>query len=225
MRRAAAVAGLALVFAAPAQAGEITTMPTGDRFSASTFTIDQGESTVFNNTDLNVSHDVVANQLEGGKPLFKSEIVPARSSGPVQGTEFLVTGSYPFRCTLHPGMEATLEVTSAGTPKPRPGTAGDTTPATAKVAISDSRLAAVRRRRALKVRSTSNEPASFAYVAKSGRTVIARGSASQAGAATLKLTAAGRKAVRKRSLKVSLTATATDGAGNKSSASATKILR
>ena len=226
-RRVAIVTGvLVLALAVPAIAGEITAAPTGDRFSASTFTIDQGETTTFRNTDLTVSHDVVANQTEGGQALFRSDIVPAGSSGPVKGTEFLVTGSYPFRCTLHPGMEATLVVSSAGTPKPKPGSAGDTTAPQGKVAITDRKLAAVRKRRALKVSGTSNEPASFAYVAKSGRTVIARGSAAQAGGATLKLTRAGRKLVaNRRTLKVSLGATLTDGAGNKSSASTTKTLR
>ena len=228
------VAAGCLVFAAAALAGEITTAPTGDRYSMSTFTIDQGEKTTFRNTDLAVSHDVVANQTEGGKPLFKSEIVPAGSSGPVVGTEFLVTGNYPFRCTLHPGMEATLVVTSNGTPQPKPGTPpgpnspGDTTPPEGKVAISDRTVAAVRKRRALKVRASTNEQARFTFTARSGKTTIAKGTASTGGtkSVSLKLTAAGRRLVaRARTLKVKLTAKVTDTVGNSSNASASRTLR
>ena len=231
---AAVVAVACLVFAATALAGEITTAPTGDRFSSSTFTIDQGEKTTFRNTDLTVSHDVVSNGTEGGKPLFKSEIVPAGSSGPVEGTEFLVTGSYPFRCTLHPGMTATLNVTSNGTPQPKPGTPpsptspGDTTPAEGKVAIADRTVAAVRKRKALKVRARTNEEAKFAFTAKSGRTVIARGTTTVTDSKTvsLRLTRAGRRLVaRARSLKVKVTAKVTDTVGNSSSASASRTLR
>ena len=229
MRRALLAAGLLLAFAAPAQAGEITTMPTGDRFSSSTFTIDQGESTTFRNTDLAVSHNVVANGTEGGKPLFESDIIDAGASGPVRGTEFLVTGSYPFRCTLHPGMDATLVVSSAGTPKPKPGSAGDTTPAQGSVAIADSRIAPVLKRRALKVRATTNEAAKFVFTAKSGRTTIAKGSADVADSKTvsLRLTRAGRRLLSraKRRVKVTVSAAITDGAGNSSSASKSRYLR
>ncbi len=223
-----------LVFAAAAIAGEITTAPTGDRFSMSTFTIDQGEKTTFRNTDLAVSHDVVSNGTEGGKPLFRSEIINAGSSGPVAGTEFLVTGSYPFRCTLHPGMDATLVVTGNGTPQPKPGTPpsptspGDTTAPEGKVAISDRRVSAVRKRKALKVRATTNEQAKFTFTAKSGRTTIAKGTASMADAksVSLKLTAAGRRlAARARTLKVKVTAKVTDTVGNSSRASASRTLR
>jgi len=238
VRRRGTVALIVLVaclaFAAVAIAGEITTAPTGDRFSASEFTIDQGEKTTFRNTDLRVSHDVVSNQTEGGKPLFRSEIVPAGSSGPVEGTEFLVTGRYPFRCTLHPGMEATLVVTANGTPAPKPGTPpsptspGDTTPAEGKVAIADRRVTAVRRRKALRVRASSNEEAKFAFTAKSGRTTIARGSTTVTDSKTvsLRLTRAGRRLVaRARTLKVKVTAKVTDTVGNTSSASASRTLR
>ena len=36
----------------------------------------------------------------------------------------MTTGSYEFFCSIHPGMEATLEVTSAGTPVERPQAEG-----------------------------------------------------------------------------------------------------
>lgn len=223
-----------LVFAAAAIAGEITATPTGDRFSSSSFTIDQGEKTTFRNTDLAVSHNVVANGAEGGKPLFDSDVIDAGSSGPVRGTEFLVTGSYPFSCTLHPGMDSTLVVTANGTPQPKPGTPpsptspGDTTAPEGKVAISDRRVSAVRKRRALKVRATTNEQAKFTFTAKSGRTTIAKGTASVADAksVSLRLTAAGRRLVaRARTLKVKVTAKVTDTIGNSSSASASRTLR
>jgi plastocyanin len=231
-RRAAlalALSSTGLLFAAPALAdGEITAAPTGDRFSSSSFAIDQGEKTNFRNSDIAVSHNVVANTTEGGKPLFESDVIDAGASGPVRGTEFLVTGSYPFRCTLHPGMDATLVVSSAGTPQPKPGAPGDTTPAEAKVAISDSKIAAVYKRKALKVKATTNEAAKFAFTAKSGSKTIATGSADVADAksVSLKLNAAGRKLFKRaRKVKVTLTAAVSDGAGNASSASATRTLK
>ena len=238
MRRRAAVAAtvlaLSLVFAAVALAGEITSAPTGDRFSSSTFTIDQGETTVFRNTDLAVSHNVVANGTEDGKPLFESDIIDAGASGPVRGTEFLVTGSYPFRCTLHPGMDATLVVSGNGTPQPKPGTPpsptspGDTTPAVGKVAIADRKLSAVRKRKAIRVRATTNERAKFVFTVKSGPKTIAKGTATVDDSRTvaLKLTSTGRRLVAKaRSLKVKVTAKITDTIGNASSASASRTLR
>lgn len=222
---AVALSSLGLLFAAPALAeGEITATPTGNRFSSSTFTIDQGEKTTFRNTDLTIAHNVVSNT----KGLFESDIVDAGKTGPVRGTEFLTTGSYPFRCTLHPGMDATLVVTSAGTPQPRPGSAGDTTPAAARVSISDSRIAPVLRRRALKVRATSSEQATFVFTARSGRTTIAKGTAAVATskAVALRLTARGRRLLaRAKRARVTVAAIVTDGAGNKSSANASKTLR
>lgn len=230
MRRRALLAvplsSLGLLFAATALAeGEITTAPTGNRFSSSTFTIDQGEKTLFRNTDVTVAHNVVS-RADGA---FESDIIDAGASGPVRGTEFLVTGNYPFVCTLHPGMEATLVVTSAGTPQPRPGTPGDTAPATVNVAIADSRIRPVLKRKALRVRATSDEVATFALTAKSGRTTVAKGRSSvPAGTKTvaLKLTSAGRRLLaRAKRAKVTVTAAVTDGAGNKSSDSASKTLK
>lgn len=111
-----------LCLLAPASAwaaGTITARPV-NQFGAAVTTIDQGERVTLQNYDL-AGHDVTSNQTgDSGAPLFRSGLVAPGGSGPVEGTEYLTTGSYDFFCSVHPGMEATLEVTSAGTPVPRP---------------------------------------------------------------------------------------------------------
>ena len=111
---------VSLVAAATAWADETISTRPPNQFAAAVTTIDQGEKVTLRNTDI-AGHDVTSTRTgDDGKPLFKSEIVSPGGSGPVVGTEYLMTGTYPFVCTIHPGMEATLEVTSAGTPVPRP---------------------------------------------------------------------------------------------------------
>jgi len=52
-----------------------------------------------------------------GEPFFATELT--RSSLPVNGTQYLDRGVYPFFCSIHDGMTSTLNVNS-GTPLPRP---------------------------------------------------------------------------------------------------------
>ena len=54
-----------------------------------------------------------------GGPLFFSTLVQAGETRAVRGTEYLSAGSYDFVCTLHNGMNGTLEV-SGGQPTARP---------------------------------------------------------------------------------------------------------
>ncbi len=49
--------------------------------------------------------------------LFSSATIPSGST-PVNGTQFLSAGSYPFSCTVHPGMNGTLNVVGAPLPAP-----------------------------------------------------------------------------------------------------------
>jgi plastocyanin len=75
--------------------------------------IPQGTSITYTNVDLPL-HDVIARQNgPDGKPLFASRLVSLGQSAPVLGVEALPPGSYPFTCSLHNGMNATLEVVAA----------------------------------------------------------------------------------------------------------------
>lgn len=202
--------------------GTITARPPNE-FAAPVTTIDQGEKVSLNNIDI-VAHDVSSQRKsDDGKPLFRSELVDPGSSGPVMGTEYLVTGDYPFICTIHPGMDATLKVTSDGEPEPKP----EPPKVTVKIASGD--LQRVVRDGKLKLRVTSTK-ASVKLVARMKRTKL--GSATvdfgRQGARTvaLKLSKAGRKALRGRSsAKVSATATAVDAAGQSAKSTATRTLR
>lgn len=125
VRRGLALALLVtLLGAAAAWADETITARPVNQFASAVTTIDQGEKVTLRNLDLS-GHDVTAADTgDDGKPLFASALINPGGSGPVAGTEYLVTGSYPFVCSIHPGMDATLEVTSAGTPAERPQSEG-----------------------------------------------------------------------------------------------------
>jgi plastocyanin len=201
---------------------------------------DQGEEVTFQNLDL-VDHDVVAEgKGPDNQPLFRSGLVSRGGSTPVAGTEFLTSGSYAFFCSLHPNMRGSLTVTSAGTPKPRPGGGGsgspapapapassgaqsaDTTAPSVKLRFADRRLRTVRRRRAVRVRVTSNEPATIGLTIRSGGRTI--------GGTTVRMTAAGTRTFRVRlrrpaRSRLSVEAHAADAAGNASHGRARTRLR
>jgi hypothetical protein len=83
----------------------------------------------------------------------------------------------------------------------------------------------VRKRRSLQLAVTSDEPVTLTIIARSGKTVVAKGSAKLTKAGTrklsLKLTKAGLKAAKGRKpVAIAVEAAARDAAGNSSSASA-----
>jgi plastocyanin len=208
---AAAIASLLVAGVAWAD-GTITARPV-NMFAQAVTTIDQGEKVTFNNSDI-AGHDVTAHHRgDDGKPLFRSELVSAGGSGPVRGTEYLTTGTYDFFCSIHPGMEAKLEVTSAGTPVPRPEPSG----LAVKVVSKDLQRVVDSRR--LKLRVTSAKASvTVGARAKTSKSSIALGSKkltfTEQGTqrVTLKLSDSARKALRKRrSAKLIATATATSG--------------
>ena len=90
-----------------------------DTYSASTYTIDQGEVAQLQVTGS--SHNVTAHQNgPDGKALFFTPTISGGSAG-VNGTQYLTAGSYTFFCSVHPStMQATLQVTGNGTPQARP---------------------------------------------------------------------------------------------------------
>ena len=217
----AAVMGAWLVAPATHAQAQIVAGPPS-LFLVSEATIDQGGSLTFTNYDV-ITHDVTARGLgPDGKPLFFSPLTGAGGSANVDGTEYLTAGSYAFLCSIHPDMQGTLRVTSAGTPLARPGRprpSTDTRPPSLRMKVLDRRMSRVRRKRALRVRVTSDEAASIRLTARAKGKKLAAGAGKLArrGSVTvrLRLTRAGKRLVkRSRRLRVSIVATARDAAGN-----------
>src|SRR5206468_1331032 len=96
--------------------------------------------------------------------LFETGLIGTNEEKFVEGSQYLTTGNYEFFCTLHPNMTGTLHVTSAGTPVPRPGSAGDHTPADVTVAIVKAKLSKVVKKKKLAVKITLSEDADVKLV-------------------------------------------------------------
>jgi plastocyanin len=110
---AMAYAGFAL-----AASDTIVAEPT-DTYSAPTYNADQGSLVPFQNNG--GSHNVTARQNgPDGKALFRTATISG-GTVPVDGSQYLTSGDYPFFCTVHPTtMQGTLRVTGAGAPQARP---------------------------------------------------------------------------------------------------------
>jgi plastocyanin len=211
-----------------------------NQFFQGDVTIAQGDAITFTNFDT-VPHDVTATAKGGdGKPVFQSAQVGAGQSAPVAGVEYLTSGSYPYICSIHPFMKGTITVSSAGAPKPRPGAgssppsgspaAADTTAPSLTVKLLDTKRSQVRKRRSLQISVTMNEPATVAITARSGTTVVAKGSAKLTKAATrklsVKLTRAGINATKRSNhLAITVAVDAKDSAGNAAHTQASGKLR
>lgn len=116
----ALVAFGAMVYAGIALAASQTIVGQIDStYSLPTYTTDQGEVVPFQVTG--DTHNVTARQNgSDGKALFVSPTISGGTTA-VQGTQYLSAGDYTFYCTIHPTtMQATLHVTSNGTPQARP---------------------------------------------------------------------------------------------------------
>jgi plastocyanin len=204
---------VSLVAAATAWADETITARTPNQFASAVTTIDQGEKVTLRNMDI-AGHDVIAHHAgDDGKPLFRSDLIAPGASGPVRGTQYLVTGSYDFFCSVHPGMDAVLKVTSAGTPVPRP----EPTEVRVKVLSTDLQRVVESGKLKLGVRSVKGS-VTVAARAKAGDSSIALGSKKvkfeEEGSrrVALKLSDSARKALRKRrSAKLIAIATASSG--------------
>ena len=204
-------------------------------------TIPQGEEVTFQNGDT-LGHDVTANdKAADGKPLFASALIGVGESAPVEGVEFLTTGAYGYICSAHPYMTGTITVSSEGTPKPRPGggggtspppsaPAGDTASPAVTVKVLDTKRSRVRKRRSLQLSVKVDEPVTATIKAVSGRTTVASGRAKLGKAGTkkiaVKLTKAGLKLAKGRKpVRISVTVSAKDAAGNAGEDSASGRLR
>jgi plastocyanin len=173
----------------------------GDTFTAATYTTDQGEVVPFNVTGS--SHNVTAHQNgPDGKALFRTPTISGGTTG-VQGTQYLSAGSYTFFCSVHPStMQATLTVTSNGTPQARPS---------AQLSVRSRKLSKVSKK-GVQVAITSTAKVDGAsLVAKLGKATIGQISSLSLAAgqqfATVKLTKAGKSKLSKKS-KASVTVTA-----------------
>jgi len=171
-------------------------------FSATTYTIDQGEVGQLQVTGS--THNVTARQSgPDGQALFRTPTISGGSTG-VQGTQFLSAGDYTFFCTVHPTtMQATLHVTSNGAPQARPS---------AQLSVRSKKLAKVAKKGILVALTTTAKVDGASLVAKLGKTTIGKvdGLSLAAGQqfVTLKLSKAGKSALKKKK-KASVTVTAT----------------
>jgi plastocyanin len=129
-----------------------------------------------------------------GQPLFRTELT--RASIPVPGTQYLPQGSYPFICTIHSGMAATLNVNS-GTPKPRPAVS---------LRLKSKSLEQVERSRRLRVRVAfdvaggliAGVPETARVEARLGKTTIADGEATSSRTLSMRVTKKGAKKLASR---------------------------
>jgi plastocyanin len=241
----AAIAGLMLAAPASALADKQIDATPPNRFSASEYTVDQGEKLVFHNGDT-VAHDVTATSQRDGKPLFKSDTTDAGKTTVVDGSQYLTEGHYDFICSIHPNMKASLHVTGTGTPATRPGAAGpagstqtdsaDKTAPSLGVKLLSQRLKAVRRGHVLRVRVTVGEEAHVVLKAvarpKAGGPLVTVAKAeTHANKGTRRvsvpLTGAGRRALsgKRSTLAVIVTVKAIDLAGNKTTEQYGRTLR
>ena len=120
-----ALVGVLVLGAAATQAFATITQPVVAEDSTSFLEeggVDGGDQGTFMNNDDSATHNVTANGRGPDKgPLFKTGNTPANTIRAIRGTEFLTTGNYAFRCTIHPVMEGTLTVDEARGPAlPRP---------------------------------------------------------------------------------------------------------
>jgi plastocyanin len=148
-----------------------------------------------------------------GKPLFRSADITS-GSAPVNGTQYVAQGVYPFVCTIHIGMNSSLNV-NAGTPLPRPAV-------TAK-AVKGTKLAAVVKKGKLPVKLTvSNGGAATVTVLLGKKQVGAsKQPVTKSGTTSIPLSAKGKAALAKKKKKVTLTLNASIDFGSPVSAKAT----
>lgn len=123
LRRTALAVPLAVVFLAlaPAAAWGVADVirNSGNAFDRSTYYSDQGDLVQYEHTG-GAPHNVRSTQYSDGERLFSSDTIKAGTT-PVEGTQYLAPGTYPFICTVHPSqMSADLVVRATGAPPPGP---------------------------------------------------------------------------------------------------------
>jgi plastocyanin len=197
-----AVAGVLFAGGLAFAASETIVGTGGDLFTQPTYTADQGEVVQLQVTG--DTHNATARQPgPDGDALFRSPTISGGFAG-VQGTQYLSAGDYTFYCTVHPTtMQATLHVTSNGTPQTRPS---------AQLSVRSKKLAKVSKKGILVAITTTAKVDGASLVAKLGKSTIGKvdGLSLAAGQqfATVKLSKAGKSKLSKKS-KASVSVTAT----------------
>jgi plastocyanin len=188
-RRGGALAGAACaallgLWAAVAWGAPASIVGTGtDQFDAASYAHDGGTVAQLTVTGSNHNATASANGPDG-KALFRSNTITGGTT-PVNGTQYLSAGSYPFICTIHPNMQATLNVTGSGLPRP-----------TVDLAITSRKLTKVLKKGKLAVKATTTGGPEVGLRAALGKRPLAAGTLPAGGTkAVLKLTKAGRQAL------------------------------
>jgi plastocyanin len=184
-------------------AENITTETDSQSFSKPEFHANEGERPLLVGNGIDFHNVTGKGRGPDGRRLFRSRDIRSGTS-PVDGVQYLAAGTYPFECTLHLGMEATLIVDSAGTPKARPRVVA---------AVLRQTLERVRRTGRLRIRLRSSTGAQdVAVTARGAGALLARGSNIDLGKGAsrvirLPLTRRGRAALAgRRAAKISLRA-------------------
>jgi plastocyanin len=192
----------AMVYAGFALAASQTIVGQVDStFNQPTYTTDQGEVVPFQVTG--DQHNVTANSKgPDSQALFRSPTISGGTTG-VQGTQYLTPGDYTFFCTIHPTtMQATLHVTSNGTPQARP---------TAQVSVRSKKLSKVTKKGIQVAINASAKVDGAALTAKLGKATIGKVSGLSLAAGqqsvTVKLSKSGKSKLSKKS-KASVSVTA-----------------
>lgn len=195
-----AVAGpVALIPAGSAGAVTIDAAAECCSFVGSPFSQAAGTEAQFSNPGApnRVPHNVYSKGVgpDGGSLFYSKTIGPGMST-PVDGTEYLPAGRYPFLCTLHSGMNGILDVTG-GTPVARPKVSPT---------IRSRSLSAVRSKGAVELSlkaSASTGPVTVT-VSANGKQVATKKIGSLRSGETrkisVKLTSKGRKTIAKGSM-------------------------
>jgi plastocyanin len=230
---------------APALADKEIRANTVWMFDAMSYTIDQGEALSFLNADAASPgpHNVTASSNgPDGKPFFASKTIAHGETAPVDGARQLVTGTYPFICSVHPFMQADLVVTdkgapvsTGGAPAPNPTPAptpapSDTRPPAVTVTLGRTTLAKARKAKRFSAVVLSDEPAALRLrlSARIGKRTVSLATAtakiaraSGRASVVLRLSAKALRALRKaRSARITLAVEGRDGAGNVGTATA-----
>ena len=224
---ALAASAICVLAPTPALAETVIAGPAPVSYYNPTVEIAAGEPLDLLNLDLTAPHDVTSVDVgPGAKALFRSELIGFGASSPVAGAQDLGAGTYEFVCSIHSFMNGTLTVTGGDG-----GDGGDQSPPRLAIRPLDDRLAEVRKRGALEVRTKLNEAATVTLSAGAGgrgleiasrKLKLKRGTT----VANLKLNARGADLVdRAKRLALTIKATARDASGNARKQRATAELR
>jgi plastocyanin len=225
MRRLPLVVALASlgVLATPAAADDATVKIANIDYSPSEVSIHVGEKVTWNWAGPDRNHTVTSDsgQAESyeSAPGVPDVAVADGPAGETFSHTFNQTGTFTYHCRVHSSMHGKVNVVAAGAPLPVTPPADTTPPKTKLKLVVQSPVAASRSGR-LKVKVTVDEAATEKLAVKLGRKTIARKTVKFSKATTktvtLRLSRSARRTLADRSrARISVSASATDKAGNK----------